>query len=70
MPPLHQHVRIVLEVMADLRPLHVLEERLDLRERLPDVELLWRAGVVVGERQVRGLAGSMQKDMPTTQACM
>jgi hypothetical protein len=52
-----QHVRVVLEVMADLRPLRVLEQRLQPRERPLPVELVRRAGVIVREGQVRGLAG-------------
>ncbi len=52
-----QHVRVVLEVMADLRAVRVLEQRLELRERLLAVELVRCAGVIVGERQVGRVAG-------------
>ena len=52
-----QHVCVVLQVMADLPALRVLEQRLQPRERRRPVELVRRAGVVVRERQVGGLAG-------------
>ena len=52
-----EHVRVVLEVMADLRVLLGFEQRLELREAGLAVELVGRAGVVVAQRQVGRDAG-------------
>ena len=56
MPWLREHVRVVLEVMADLGVLLRLEQRLELREARVAIELVGRAGVVVPQRQIGRVA--------------
>ena len=51
-----EHVRVVLEVGAHLGQRGILEQRLERRERGLERQLVGRAGVVVRERDVRGLA--------------
>ena len=65
-----QHVRVVLEMMADLAALRILEQRLQCREHLVAIELLGRAGVVVLQRHVGGDAGLGANDTPTISAFM
>ncbi len=50
-----EHVRVVLQVMADFRR-RALEPRLEPREHALAVQLIRRAGVAVREREVGGLA--------------
>ena len=45
-----EHVRVVLEVVADLGVFRRLEQRLELREARVAIELVGRAGVVVAQR--------------------
>jgi len=45
-------MRIVFQVMPDLVPIGVPQQQLPLRERLPAIELIRSAGVVMREGQV------------------
>jgi hypothetical protein len=52
-----QHMRVELKMMAELGLGHILEHRLQCRQRLVAIELVRRAGIVVSERYVRSFAG-------------
>jgi hypothetical protein len=47
---IRQHMRVVLEVVADLRVIRGLEQRLQFREAGVAIELVRSAGVVVTQR--------------------
>ena len=51
-----EHVRVVLDVLADLGRVRVLEPRPQPRDHLVERQLVGRARVVVAQRHVRGLA--------------
>ena len=52
-----EHVRVVLEMVADLAARRILEHRLQRREHALAVQLLGRAGIVVAQRHVGRDAG-------------
>ena len=53
----HQHMPVVLQVLADLGFAGVFQQRLQFRQRGVEVKLSRRAGVVMRQRQISRLAG-------------
>ncbi len=52
-----KHVRVVFEVVAELRALRIFEERLQGFEHAFPIQLFGRAGIAVTHRHIRGDAG-------------
>ena len=63
-----EHAHVVLEVVADLGPVRILEVRPERAEHLFLVELVRRPRVPVRERDVRPSPGSTARATPTTLA--
>ena len=59
-----EHAHVVLEVVTDLGPVRILEERAERAEHPFLVELVRRPGVAVRERDVRPLAGGGREGDP------
>ena len=59
-----EHAHVVLEVVTDLGPVRVLQDRAERAENLLLAELVRRPGVPVRERDVRALAGGDREGDP------
>jgi hypothetical protein len=63
-----EHLRVVLQVLADLLAVGRFEPRLQAREHVVERQLLGQIGPAMRDRQIRGLPGSTENDMPTSRA--
>ena len=52
-----QHMRVVLQVVAELAPLRILEPGLEVCQAAINRKLVWCARIAMRQRQIRGLAG-------------
>ncbi len=65
-----QHTAVVLEVLADFRPVGVFQQGLQPGQHLGAIQLRGCAQVVVGQRHIGRPPGSTAKDTPTICASM